>query len=78
MAELSRKYDEEKEHNRKLREKITKVEKGRAIEKRRVRYYQSRHLEAQKTVMNRLSSEEDLLENNTTAAKEPFALIELD
>ena len=78
LAELSRKYDEEKEHNRKLREKITKVEKGRAIEKRRVRYYQSRHLEAKKALMNRLSSEEDLLENITTGTKEPFELIELD
>ena len=67
LAELSRKYDEEKEHNRKLREKITKVEKGRAIEKRRVKYYQSRHLEAKKA-----------LENITSATKEPFELIELD
>ena len=78
LAELSRKYDEEKEHNRKLREKITKVEKGRTIEKRRVRYYQSWHLEAKKALMNRLSSEEDLLENITTGTKEPLELIELD
>ena len=48
LAELSMKYEDEKEHNRKLREKIIKVEKGRAIEKRRVKYYQSRHLEAKK------------------------------
>ena len=77
LTELSMKYEEEKEHNRKLREKIIKVEKGRAIEKRRVKYYQCRHLEAKKTLMNRFNSEEDLLENNTTAAKE-IEVIELD
>ena len=77
LTELSMKYEEEKEHNRRLREKIIKVEKGRAIEKRRVKYYQCRHLEAKKTLMNRFNSEEDLLENNTTAAKE-IELIELD
>ena len=71
------KYEEEKEHNRRLREKIIKVEKGRAIEKRRVKYYQCRHLEAKKTMMNHINSEEDLHENNTTAANE-IELIELD
>ena len=78
MTELSMKYEKEKEHNCKLREQIIKVERGRAIEKRRVRYYQSRHLEAKKALMNRLSSEEDLVENITTGTKEPFELIELD
>ena len=77
MTELSMKCEEEKEHTRRLREKIIKVEKGRAIEKRRVKYYQCRHLEAKKPLMNRFNSEEDLLENNTTAAKE-IELIELD
>ena len=67
LEELTRKYEEEKEHNHKLREKIIKVEKGRAIEKRRVKYYQSRHLEAKKE-----------LDNITSATKEPFELIELD
>ena len=72
------KYEEEKENNRKLREKLIKVEKGRAIEKRRVKYYQIRHLQAKKALMNRSNSEGDLLENTTTATKESFELIELD
>ena len=67
LEEMSRKYEEEKEHSRKLREKIIKVEKERAIEKRRVKYYQSRHLKTNQ-----------VLENITSAAKEPFELIELD
>ena len=67
LAEMSRKYDEEKEHNRKLREKIIKVEKEGAIEKRRAKYYQSRHLEAKKA-----------LGNITSATKEPIELIEVD
>ena len=46
LTELSMKYEEEKEHNRRLREKIIKVEKAKAIEKRRVKFYLSRHLEA--------------------------------
>ena len=79
LTELSMKYDEEKENNRKLREKLIKVEKGRVIEKRRVKYYQCRHLQAKKASMNRFNSEGDLLENITTATKESsFELIELD
>ena len=78
LTELSMRYEEEKENNRKLREKLIKVEKGVKIEKRRVKYYQCRHLQANKALMNRFNSEGGLFEKITTATKKSLELPDLD
>ena len=76
LAELSMRYEEEKENNRKFGEKLTKeisqLKKGVKIEKRRVKYYQYRHLQAKKALINRFDSEDEI------ATKETFDLPDLD
>ena len=76
LAELSMRYKEEKENNRKFGEKLTKeisqLKKDVKIEKRRVSYYQYKHLKAKKALINRFDSEDE------TATKETFDLPDLD
>ena len=56
LGELSMRYEKEMGNSRKLVEKHTKeisqLKKGMKIEQRRVKYYQHKHLQAKKALMN--------------------------
>ena len=63
LGELSMIYEEEMGNSRKLVEKLTKeisqLKKGVKIEQRRVKYYQHKHLQVKKALMNRFDREDE-------------------